>query len=67
MEESVRVSPAARPSETAGLISIVLGAFVSSVLSVSLWFTGNHDQGIFVGLWMPSILALAGLVRGRPR
>jgi len=40
---------------------ILLGAFVSFVLSVSLWFTGHHDQGIFVGLWVPSILALGGL------
>ncbi len=40
---------------------ILLGAFVSFVLSVSLWFTDHHDQGIFVGLWVPSILALGGL------
>ena len=40
---------------------ILLGASVSFVLSVSLWFTGHHDQGIFVGLWVPSILALGGL------
>ena len=44
---------------------ILLGAFVSFVLSVSLWFAGHHDQGIFVGLWVPSILALAGLTGGR--
>ena len=46
---------------------ILLGAFVSFVLSVSLWFAGHHDQGIFVGLWVPSILALAGLTGGRSR
>ena len=43
---------------------ILLGALVSFVLSVSLWFTGNHDQGIFVGLWVPSILALGTLTAG---
>ena len=43
---------------------ILLGAFVSFVLSVSLWFTGHHDQGIFVGLWVPSLLALGGLTAG---
>jgi hypothetical protein len=43
---------------------ILLGAFVSFVLSVSLWFTGHHEQGIFVGLWVPSILALGGLTAG---
>ena len=46
---------------------ILLGAFVSFVLSVSLWFTGHHDQGIFVGLWVPSILALGGLTAGGSR
>jgi hypothetical protein len=46
---------------------ILLGAFVSFVLSVSLWFTGHHDQGIFVGLWVPSILALGGLLAGGSR
>ena len=58
---------AARPFETAGRALILLGAFVSFVLSVTLWFTGNHDQGIFVGLWVPSILALASLLPGGSR
>jgi hypothetical protein len=47
--------------EMVGRGLILLGAFLSFVLSVSLWFTGHHDQGIFVGLWVPSILALGGL------
>ena len=66
MELTTRASTR-RQSETAGYALILLGAFISFVLSVSLWFTGNHEQGIFVGLWVPSILALAGLVPGRPR
>jgi hypothetical protein len=49
------------PYEAVGRGMVLLGAFVSFVLSVSLWFTGHHDQGIFVGLWVPSILALGGL------
>jgi hypothetical protein len=41
---------------------------VSFLLSVSLWFAGHRDQGIFVGLWVPSILSLGALIlagRGR--
>ncbi len=53
--------------ETLGRGLILLGAFVSFVLSVSLWFTGHHDQGIFVGLWVPSILALGGITSGGSR
>ena len=39
-------------------LSILAAAFASFVLSVTLWFTGHHDTGVFVGLWVPSILAL---------
>ena len=40
----------------AGLTSVV-AAFASFLLSVWLWFTGSHEQGIYVGLWVPSILS----------
>ena len=37
-------------------------AFASFILSVSIWFLGDQvvaqQQGIFVGLWVPSILTL---------
>jgi len=46
---------------------ILLAALVSFVLSVSLWFAGHKDEGIFVGLWVPSILSLGGLVLQRDK
>lgn len=61
-----KVAPAAVQFEALRRGLILLGAFVSFVLSVSLWFTGHHDQGIFVGLWVPSILALGATTHGRP-
>ncbi|MFO7573119.1 MAG: hypothetical protein R6W48_11065 [Gaiellaceae bacterium] len=45
----------------------LLAAAASFVLSVSLWFSGNEQQGIFVGLWVPSILALGALLRPAER
>ena len=42
--------------------SIIAAAFISFLLSVYLWFTGSTDQGIFVGLWVPSILSFGALV-----
>ena len=51
----------ARP-EVGARALILLGAFVSFVLSVVLWFGGDKQQGIFVGLWVPSILSLGGVV-----
>lgn len=42
---------------------LILGAaFVSFLFSVSLWFgvlgSANKEAGLFVGLWVPSILAV---------
>jgi hypothetical protein len=34
----------------------------SFLLSVSLWFSGSKEQGLFVGLWVPSILSLGALL-----
>ncbi len=36
----------------------LLAAFASLIVSVTLWFIVNRDYGVFVGLWVPSILAL---------
>ena len=35
----------------------LLSAFSSFLVSVGLWFLVDHQYGIFVGLWVPSILA----------
>ena len=37
-------------------------AGISFVLSVSLWFTGNYDQGLYVGIWVPSICSAGSLI-----
>ncbi len=36
-------------------------AGISFVFSVSLWFSGHREEGLFVGLWVPSILSLGAL------
>ncbi len=46
---------------TAKLLFLV-AAGISFLFSVSLWFLGHKDQGMFVGLWVPSILALGALL-----
>lgn len=49
-----------------GLIAVA--ALLSFVLSVILFFGGDEIDGVFVGLWVPSILALgAFLVPGSGR
>lgn len=36
----------------------LIATFVSFVASVALWFLVNRDYGMFVGIWVPSILSL---------
>ncbi len=56
---------AAGSRQTTARTLFLVAAGVSFVLSVSLWFGGNESQGIFVGLWVPSILSLGTLVASR--
>lgn len=42
---------------------VLLAAFASFLLSVYLFFVANEEsQGIFVGLWVPSILSLGAVL-----
>ena len=36
---------------------LLLAAFISFALSVYLWFRGFREEGMFVGIWVPSILS----------
>lgn len=64
-QPSRSLSVGAMSHETAARSLLFLAAGVSFVLSVSLWFLSNELQGIFVGLWVPSILALGAIVLPR--
>ena len=34
----------------------IILAFISFLYSVSLWFSGYQLEGVFVAIWVPSIL-----------
>jgi len=42
--------------------SILAAAAISFLLSIFLWFTGSREEGIFVGIWVPSILSFGALM-----
>ncbi|MCC5942057.1 MAG: hypothetical protein JJU37_11005 [Balneolaceae bacterium] len=35
---------------------ILSAAIISMILSIVLWFTIDQNAGLFVGIWVPSIL-----------
>lgn len=47
-------------------ISVLLAAALSLALSISLYFAGNDESdklnGIYAGVWVPSILALGAFI-----
>ena len=44
-----------------GVTLFLIAALGSFLLSIGLWFTDNREEGVFVGLWVPSILAAGGV------
>lgn len=44
---------------------ILVAALISFVLSVSLWFAGSREEGLFVGIWVPTIISLGAFLLPR--
>ena len=71
--EPVRVRARARvgareellPGVSRAKACFLLAAGLSFLMSVTLFFTGDHERGIFVGIWVPSILSAGALLLGR--
>ena len=42
---------------------LLISAFLSLIFSEVMWFTGERESGLFVGLWVPSILGFAILLK----
>jgi hypothetical protein len=45
-------------------LGFVVAAGASFLFSVYLWFSGSREEGVFVGLWVPSILSFGTLLLG---
>lgn len=44
-------------------ILMMLSALLSLIFSETLWFTGEKQAALFIGLWVPSILGFAILLK----
>ncbi len=60
LEQGAALSVISRPKAL-----FLLAATVSFLLSVGLFFSGDHERGIFVGIWVPSILSAGALLLGK--
>lgn len=56
------------------LLVFLAAAFISFLFSIALWFgvvgdggAEGREAGLFVGLWVPSILALGNLLAPKGR
>lgn len=64
-QTTARSTPGARTTLSNFSASKVLffaAAGISFLLSIWLWFSGDRERGLFVGLWVPSILSAGGLL-----
>jgi hypothetical protein len=52
---------------TLPVILWLAAAFLSFLGSVACWFFVDKQTGIYIGLWVPSILSLGGLLNSLPR
>ena len=41
---------------------IFLAAFLSMIFSIYLFYSGDTQKGVFVGIWVPSILSAGTLL-----
>ena len=58
--ERAEVLPGVGPAKAL----FMLAAGLSFLLSISFYFSGDHERGIFVGIWVPSILSMGTLLLG---
>jgi len=43
-------------------IGILIASGLSFLVSTFLWFSGDKEAGLYVGIWVPSILAFGALM-----
>jgi hypothetical protein len=42
---------------------LLLAAGLSFFLSVYLWFTGQREEGLFVAIWVPTVLSFGSYIK----
>ncbi len=55
------------PKLSLPVLLFLAAAFLSFVASVTCWFLVDQTTGLYIGLWVPSILSLGALLNSLPR
>jgi hypothetical protein len=55
------------PGVSRSKATFLAAAGMSFLMSVYLFFSGDHERGIFVAIWVPSILSAGALLQGGNR
>jgi len=42
---------------------ILFATVVSMAISIGFWFSGYKDEGVYIGIWVPSILGFGNYVK----
>ncbi len=42
---------------------ILLASLISLAISIAFWFNGLREEGVFIGLWVPSILGFGNYIK----
>ncbi len=42
---------------------ILIAAVLSLAISIGFWFNGYREEGVFIGLWVPSLLGFGNYVK----
>tara|TARA_B100001057_G_scaffold482665_1_gene558408 strand:+ start:272 stop:436 length:165 start_codon:yes stop_codon:yes gene_type:complete len=46
---------------------VIISAFLSFILSVYLWFSGEKEMGQYVSIWVPTIIAYGIFLNTLPK
>ena len=44
-------------------IFILLSALIALGISIYFWFSGYREEGVFIGLWVPSLLGFGNYLK----
>ena len=61
-QEKISRLPITKTRSISPNLLIAISAALSFLFSITLWFFVDKDAGLYVGIWVPSILSLGSFI-----